>query len=257
MKKFEYSNNGIRLCNCHNQEMVPYKNSRYNPKKKNQEFYWQCRIKRDAINKKSQQRYKESETIFPSQTYDFKREKRLKKYGLSISDYDNLFQIQDGLCKICSGEPDTKWKVLAVDHNHKNGEVRGLLCSQCNTTLGRLEEYFDVVITYLSNPGYIGSFKDNNDYPCKYNDDPKLWFKAHGLKKYGLTILDYENLSSKQNNLCNICNMQPNGRWKNLHVDHCHETNKVRGLLCMTCNTFLGRFEKFKSNFLNYLNEDK
>jgi hypothetical protein len=54
---------------------------------------------------------------------------------------------------------------------------------------------------------------------------------------YGLTAEEYENLFTVQDGRCAICHHQ-----KELHVDHNHVTNKVRGLLCKKCNTALGGF---------------
>ncbi|MFD5069164.1 endonuclease VII domain-containing protein [Streptomyces sp. NPDC058369] len=53
-------------------------------------------------------------------------------YGLKPGEYDYLFQAQDGRCAICGG---TRRQRLSVDHCHKTGRVRGLLCRMCN---GRL-----------------------------------------------------------------------------------------------------------------------
>lgn len=66
--------------------------------------------------------------------------------------------------------------------------------------------------------------------------------RLHG---YGLTVGDYEALLEQQHGVCAICH-QPEtqrSRWggiKSLAVDHDHETNKVRGLLCNRCNSVLG-----------------
>lgn len=56
-------------------------------------------------------------------------------------------------------------------------------------------------------------------------------------QKYGLTKEEYASLLSRQNFLCAICKSE----CKKLHVDHCHVTNRVRGLLCPQCNTGLGK----------------
>ena len=61
----------------------------------------------------------------------YNRERRLKlEFGLSWDDYDLLLICQDGRCAICGGKP--RKYGLAVDHDHKTGEIRGLLCSRCN-----------------------------------------------------------------------------------------------------------------------------
>ena len=57
---------------------------------------------------------------------------------------------------------------------------------------------------------------------------------------YGLTHLDYLTLLLKQNHGCAICGTAKRGRHKRFHIDHCHATGKVRGLLCHHCNLMLG-----------------
>lgn len=63
------------------------------------------------------------------------------------------------------------------------------------------------------------------------------------LKKYGLTPVDYNQLLMKQGHCCKICGASQSTLSKQLAVDHCHVTGKVRGLLCSTCNTGLGQFK--------------
>lgn len=71
------------------------------------------------------------------------------------------------------------------------------------------------------------------------NNPRKL--KSLRLKKYGITADDYDAISAEQNGVCAICkDICVSGNA--LAVDHCHETGKVRGLLCGHCNTGLGKF---------------
>lgn len=59
----------------------------------------------------------------------------LRQYGLTIEEYDELLVAQGYVCAICGGlNPDNRR--LAVDHCHKTGQVRGLLCDLCNRGLG-------------------------------------------------------------------------------------------------------------------------
>lgn len=70
---------------------------------------------------------------------------------------------------------------------------------------------------------------------------------AHLLRKYGITAEDYDRLLAEQGGGCALCGVTPEqltaGRYRTyLHVDHDHETNAVRGLLCPDHNLLLGRF---------------
>lgn len=68
--------------------------------------------------------------------------------------------------------------------------------------------------------------------------------RHHGLKKnYGITLEDYERMLAEQKGVCAICGTtESGGRSDNFHVDHCHATGNVRGLLCVNCNRGIGHF---------------
>jgi hypothetical protein len=75
--------------------------------------------------------------------------KRYKRYKLSEQEYVKMFEEQNGACKICKS-PQEK---LHIDHSHTTGEVRGLLCLQCNVGLGMMRDSPDILraaLTYLS-----------------------------------------------------------------------------------------------------------
>ena len=73
---------------------------------------------------------------------------------------------------------------------------------------------------------------------------PSIVKREQALKRmYGITQTDYEVMIAEQNNKCAICNTtEPGGRHNSGYfvVDHCHCTNKIRGVLCNNCNTALG-----------------
>lgn len=79
--------------------------------------------------------------------------------------------------------------------------------------------------------------------------------------QYGLTLEKYKSLLQKQENKCAICKCDyPTGRWDSFHVDHCHTTGKVRGLLCHHCNTGIGNLKdsiELLEQAINYLKEHK
>lgn len=60
------------------------------------------------------------------------------------------------------------------------------------------------------------------------------------LKEYGITLEQYDSMLAAQNNVCAICK-EPPGKQR-LHVDHCHKTGQIRGLLCASCNIGIGYF---------------
>lgn len=77
--------------------------------------------------------------------------KTLKRYGLTIERYNQLLETQKEKCAICLGISKIGRK-LNIDHNHKTGEVRGLLCDKCNFALGHFKdnkEYLLRAIDYL------------------------------------------------------------------------------------------------------------
>jgi hypothetical protein len=79
---------------------------------------------------------------------DYRRADTLqRKFGISLDEYDAMLKSQSGVCAICA-KPCATGKRLAVDHNHKTGAVRGLLCSSCNIKLGWLEKYRPAVLSY-------------------------------------------------------------------------------------------------------------
>ena len=68
------------------------------------------------------------------------RESNLRKYGITIEDYERRLVEQDGKCAIC-GEPTSEGgERLAVDHDHETGKIRALLCRRCNSVIGFIEE---------------------------------------------------------------------------------------------------------------------
>ena len=58
--------------------------------------------------------------------------------------------------------------------------------------------------------------------------------------RYGITLDDYDALLEKQGWCCAVCNVKQDDKTYHFHVDHCHTTGVVRGLLCAPCNVFLG-----------------
>ena len=110
---------------------------------------------RDEVNRKSLERYyadhetnktrlRERAKVYRAANRDrvneLARLQRIeKKYGLTPEQYAQMLFEQGGKCKICNELPDTGSK-LVVDHDHMTGNVRALLCSQCNSGLGMFQD---------------------------------------------------------------------------------------------------------------------
>jgi hypothetical protein len=65
--------------------------------------------------------------------------------------------------------------------------------------------------------------------------------KSHLWQRYKITLADYDRMLSEQDNKCGICGKDYTINGRNLDVDHCHLTGKVRGLLCNPCNSAMGK----------------
>jgi hypothetical protein len=83
--------------------------------------------------------------LFPDEHDDIQRQvghfrAKLRKYRLTEDQYFGMLNAQHGLCAVC-GQPETHstW-ALAIDHDHATGRVRGLLCFQCNTMIGKAKD---------------------------------------------------------------------------------------------------------------------
>jgi len=120
-------------------------------------YYQTHKIKIAKRHKKYNQAHK-AERIEWSKKYYQKtgnkyvdREQYLKsRYGLTLEDYDQMIEDQDGVCAIC-GRINNDGRRLYVDHNHKTGKIRALLCHHCNSKLGVLEDevFFNNAKKYL------------------------------------------------------------------------------------------------------------
>jgi len=75
-----------------------------------------------------------------------------RSYGITPEDYNTMFEKQQGCCAICGKHQSNFKRALHVDHCHDTGQVRDLLCPQCNIGVGWVERNQDVMekaIEYL------------------------------------------------------------------------------------------------------------
>jgi hypothetical protein len=93
----------------------------------------------------------------------------------------------------------------------------------------------------------------------KNKDSAALKSRQNELRRtFGITVEQYNEIFNKQNGRCAICDRHQSEFKNSLAVDHCHETNKVRGLLCFHCNTSLGHFRDnpaLLKKAIEYINE--
>ncbi len=124
------------------------------------------------------------------------------------------------------------------------------------------------------------SKKDGHGYQCKpcridyvvkrRQENPEIYkkWKSNNPDKvrnsnykynFSITLDDYNLMFKEQEGKCKICSSkEAKGNSKHLKVDHCHETGKVRGLLCNSCNLGLGKFKddiKSLEKAISYLKE--
>ena len=68
-----------------------------------------------------------------------------RKFGMSVEDYYDMLNRQNGACAICRAKPKASRR-LSVDHDHATGTVRGLLCHNCNVMLGLARDTTDILL---------------------------------------------------------------------------------------------------------------
>lgn len=104
------------------------------------------------------------------------------------------------------------------------------------------------------------SRESKHRYCITCGSDPKM---KHVLNTYGINSMQYESIINSQNNSCGICYESFSFKKPaDVHVDHCHETNKIRGILCYRCNVHLGfipkhiNYEHYLSSVVDYINRN-
>ncbi len=138
-----------------------------------------------------------------------------------------------------------------------------LRCSKCDTR--QPDDNFHRAIKNTKRRGRHFYCKDcisklNKSYrasnPEKFAErDQSYDNNQRRFNRYGITKWDYEDLLEIQGNLCAIC-LNPLTDETHPHIDHDHNTNKVRGILCRDCNLGLGRFKDnidFLQRAIDYL----
>lgn len=116
------------------------------------------------LKKKANKKRKEKYANDPEYRKRHKDRVYRNKFGITLEEYNKMFNDQNGCCKLCGIHQSNCPKALAVDHCHeheeKTGEIliRGLLCGNCNKGLGNFKdntETLKLAISYLLNNGEI------------------------------------------------------------------------------------------------------
>lgn len=118
------------------------------------------------------------------------------------------------MCEMCEIDLPITWFPI----RRQNGKKRRLgYCEHCNRAYHR--------INYAQNAEQ------------RTRDNRTRYYKT----RYGLTLEDVDAMFDAQGGRCAICGTEaPGDRYKKFHVDHCHTTGKVRGMLCGQCNRGIG-----------------
>lgn len=149
------------------------------------------------------------------------------------------------ITKFCNSCQETKDNSNFYKNRSKPDGLSSM-CKPCNLTSNQKR--------YRSEEGK----KRNREYTRQWRkNNPRPEKQQIYLRKclYGITDAEYKQMVENQKGLCAICKKPPS---KILFVDHCHETGKVRGLLCHKCNVglgYLGDSVQGIKNALEYLEQ--
>lgn len=113
-------------------------------------------------------------------------------------------------------------------------------CSKCGT-LKSLNEFHVCSRTSTGRQSYCKLC--NRKSVCAHRErNPEYEKERYLIREWNITPEEFQELNGAQDGRCAICGGGPSGKSR-LHIDHCHKTGVIRGLLCYNCNDGLGRFK--------------
>jgi hypothetical protein len=144
-------------------------------------------------------------------------------------------------CRIC-GEVkplDDFYQMAGMRDGHRNE------CKACNLAEkkrryeGDPEKHIDRVVRWReANRDRFNAYqRRNNARP----ERKRAMRDAYYRRTFGISADDFDALLDSQGGGCAICGTQPE-RVANLHLDHCHDSGGIRGILCVSCNQGIGQF---------------
>ncbi len=173
------------------------------------------------------------------------------KKELDILEFNKKTSSNDGynhICKQCRKEYSSKYyKENKQEINKKTTEYRNNNLTECRERIRNYYKENKEQVSKTSKQRYE-SLKDTVEFQQqRKNSNLKL--------NYGIDLARYNDMLESQNYKCKICNtdfeINDKSKLYTAYVDHDHETNKVRGLLCTKCNQGLGLFQDNITNLKN------
>lgn len=257
-------NGMIHCCRCQNVFTKEHFNSRVYTKNGETKEQLICKEHNKKSIEVQKNKLRKNNNNFCQTSEDYTRDRYYRiKYNICLEDYDKILKSQNHCCAICRKNESDFVRKLAVDHNHSNGKIRGLLCYNCNTALGKLQDDKNIIQCAIN---YLFDNKMPIINECSFkplvelygsNSTDRLYYRDKALRRnYGISLFQYDMLLKKQNNKCLICKRTEKQTGKTMHVDHCHDTLKIRGILCNNCNTAIGQLKYDKEILtcaINYL----
>jgi hypothetical protein len=162
-----------------------------------------------------------------------------------LKDHLSTRYASSGNCVECIANARGKAAINSRGRSSKRSAVNHV-AALAAIDAGALEYLSDAACPHGHYRRYVTT---NNCIDCDVESRAKRVEKARWTrmkKKYGLSELDVSQMMNKQNCQCVICNIN---LMSGYHVDHCHSTGKVRGLLCQKCNQAIGLLRESESLF--------
>lgn len=148
------------------------------------------------------------------------------------------------LCKICGVEKNIEMFALGRRSIVDNKQFYKMTCKKCDNRL-KVEM---IKLNPIRNKKRI----DNSKVRTKRHYHKNIFKSREYCRRkrfeyeYNLTVEQVQEMKESQDHKCLIC-----GKTKFLVVDHCHTNNRVRGMLCSTCNSAIGFFDEDEDIFLS------
>ena len=162
----------------------------------------------------------------------------------------------DGLSSYCRTCQVADAKSRYVEHPRWKASEGSKYCPKCDTVkpleqFGANRKNGDGKQNYCKPCCVASVTASRRRNPAAHRQASKAWRDANpghhadlnARWRYGIEVGTYDRMLAQQQGLCAICGTDDPKPARRFHVDHCHETGVVRGLLCTNCNTGLGQFK--------------